>query len=576
MGELAALARQPMFTEDGAGAARGRCFPFEPFRCCPSPVKMLLPGTWQRIQDWTHLILVIGVLACIALVVQTFMHLYYGPWEMFCAKEILTLVFILPCTMYCIRIIGQYDDRLQAKQLAAKQQKENLTKAYNDLLADMDGLLSKSTESSAGLAEKSFESKRRDFARFLERAKVRYATFYKGTKADSEQLLKEFKRFCANWLNVFAECSIDPVNRPKHVVTKEELNRCTNLAEVADLCLERLKVTEVRFISQQRDQDAQFLRRNRNEIRRYSNEDARLALPAPATAPAAARSANRKRGVSWFSLGCGHGCRFNRSPHPDGFPREMRCGCCRLVVLSKEHWMLMTGIFVGWAIIALVIAQLAVSGKIKEISQDTSGLFEIFEVLLAQTCLIVMLIRFEELDTIQQLEREVRELEHQNVQVQQQREKMGEFWNNVQQLTELWLYRTVPRLDLYKEVHSQLEDAPSEDLLVSISGANQQLEDLDRSIGALDVWRGDGSIGADDKKRFAKAINQICQEQDFDDLLVKLEDVISKHPRCCAGLLLPSLLPVAAPQGFASTSAPNFTGNVASSPKGALSFMSSR
>merc|ERR1711970_245937 len=103
-----------------------------------------------------------------------------------------------------------------------------------------------------------------------------------------------------------------------------------------------------------------------------------------------------------------------------------------------------------------------------------------------------MLLHFEEVDIIQQLEREVRDMEAKVAGVDKQRKKMRDFWNNAQQLTELWLYRTVPRLDLFKELHSQLEDVPKEDLLVNLSGANQHLEDLERNLGELEHWRNDG------------------------------------------------------------------------------------
>merc|ERR1740121_1303860 len=63
----------------------------------------------------------------------------------------------------------------------------------------------------------------------------------------------------------------------------------------------------------------------------------------------------------------------------------------------------------------------------------------------AQFCLIVMLIRFEQVDVLQQLEREVKTLAKQNEAVEGQSVRMREFWSNCQQLTELWLYRTLPR-----------------------------------------------------------------------------------------------------------------------------------
>merc|ERR1719456_630887 len=182
----------------------------------------------------------------------------------------MTLVGIFPVSWYLMSVIGQYDDRLMNKQRDAQKKKENLTRSYNDLLSDMDALLTKSAESSAGLAERSFESKRRDFQRFLERAKSRYASVFNGSKADNDKLMENFRRFVLNWLRVFEECSIDPIQCPKRVVTLEELQRCMTIGEVCDLTLERLRVTEVRFISIQRDQDAQMLRKTRNEFRRLT------------------------------------------------------------------------------------------------------------------------------------------------------------------------------------------------------------------------------------------------------------------------------------------------------------------
>merc|ERR550525_1895144 len=112
--------------------------------------------------------------------------------------------------------------------------------------------------------------------------------------------------------------------------------------------------------------------------------------------------------------------------------------------------------------------------------------------------------KFEEIDTVQKLEREVQELKAQNAEVSEQREKMKEFWTSAQNLTELWLYRTVPRLDLYKELHSQLEDVNEEDLLTDISGANDALENLESRLGALEYRRNDGALKTEDKKLFGK------------------------------------------------------------------------
>jgi hypothetical protein len=283
----------------------------------------------------------------------------------------------------------------------------------------------------------------------------------------------------------------------------------------------------------QRDQDAQMLKKSRVELRRLTaapDVDARSLVFAenvrmstelmPTTGPGPR--------VSWFSFGA-HGCKFTSAGGEDKFPKEWCLLCFRLVVLSKEHLLLLTGFVIGWVILALDIVSSSLAAR-KNSDPDKSSPFHgvwitAAQILLVEVCLVTMLLRFEELDIIQQLEREVRGMEAQVKNVETQRKKMREFWSNAQQLTELWLYRTVPRLDLYKEIHSQLEDSPSEDLLVNISGANSHLENLELHLGALEAWRNDGELKADAKKKFGKAINQLCQETELDEILVKLEDV---------------------------------------------------
>lgn len=161
-------------------------------------------------------------------------------------------------------------------------------------------------------------------------------------------------------------------------------------------------------------------------------------------------------------------------------------------------------------------------------------------IVISELCLFLMLLRFEELDTIQQLEREVKELEETTKQVEEQNEKMNEFWNSAQELTELWLYRTVPRLDLYKEVHSQLEDAESEDLLANLRQANSALENLESTIGAIEDWRNDGCITSDDKKHFGKMVAEAFREHDMNDLCGKLEEVVQNELQSLKALPAPS------------------------------------
>eukprot|EP00930_Biecheleria_cincta_P059576 TRINITY_DN4527_c0_g1_i1.p1 TRINITY_DN4527_c0_g1~~TRINITY_DN4527_c0_g1_i1.p1 ORF type:complete len:522 (-),score=87.50 TRINITY_DN4527_c0_g1_i1:247-1812(-) len=504
---LAARAQNPT----SSAASGSRVFPLRPFKYLPGVVRALMPGTMQTIQDWTHLVLVAGTVICGIQIARTAASMWAASCTSWmCLKELISLAFFFRCECYMVSIIGQFEHKLQEKQQAARREKDNLTRSYNDMIAEMDSLLQKSAESSAGLAERSFESKRRDFQRFLERVKSKYSAIFSGTKKNSDQLLREFKRFCNNWLHVFEECSIDPVNAPKRVVSRPAINQCQSIEQVADLCLSHLRTTEVRFISSRRDQDAALLKKNKGDYKRLTVKPAAgaelLALP-----DSVAVSNNRP--CSWVQLGGPIGCYLRSSTTDDGYPKDCRVLCGQLIILSNEHAALLLGMLAGVVLILYDLALAATEGDIVTLLSS----------IVAESCIIVMLLRFEELDVIQQLTREVQQLSKHKEQLGQQREKMAVFWNNVHSLTELWLYRTVPRLDLYKEVHSQLEDT-KDDLITSLAGANQQLEDLENKLGALEAWRNDGEIKTEDKKQFGKVINGVCQEPDLVDILIKLEN----------------------------------------------------
>jgi len=522
----------PSVAED---EGRHGCFPIPLLVCCPSMIQNFIPGTWRKIQDLTHFSLVLGVIGSVVLLGEAIYNIVnftnHQPSPLQITKGCLSFIFVLPCLFYFVRIIGQYDDRLQAKQRDAKKQKEMLTQAYNDLLADMDGLLTKSAESSAGLAERSFESKRRDFQRFLERAKSRYSQMFSGSKVENQKLMENFRRFVLNWLRVFEECSIDPIRCPKRVVTVEELQRCMTISEVCDLTLERLRVTEVKFISIQRDQDAQSLKKHRNEFKRMTVAPGAGTLAAleggmghagrPLTTELAPSGSQASK-CSWLSCGSS-GCRFIKTADSsDGYPRDIQCICSRIVILSREHGMLLAGFIV--APIMILVECL--------MTEENSSWLGIVDVALNWICIIVLLTRFEEIDIIQQLEREVAELKKAESNVQNQREKMQDFWSQAQSLTELWLYRTVPRMDLYKEVHSHLEDAPNDLINQWMSTANGQLEMIDHNLGELEDWKDIGALSLDAKKTFGKTINGLCQEADFEQMSKKLENM-AKHGMQC-------------------------------------------
>jgi len=145
------------------------------------------------------------------------------------------------------------------------------------------------------------------------------------------------------------------------------------------------------------------------------------------------------------------------------------------------------------------------------------------EVLCDLACLAVLLVRFEDIDVIQQLEREVRNLKKASEEVEAQHEKMNEFWGNAMELSELWLYRTVPRLELYKDVHQHIEDCKTPKQLAQyITGANRSLEDLETNLGQLQNWREGGTFSTEEKKKFKEVMTRVGRVQNADEQIAML------------------------------------------------------
>lgn len=559
-------------------------FPCRPCKSLPASITAIVPPTFQAIQDFTHLCLLSGLIGALLLLAsagQQLLHMQLWNFATF-AQEIYVMGVIIPCIPYIFKIIGTYDQQIHEKQTVVADLKLEVTNSYEDLITSIDHLLGQAAESSATMAERSFESKRRDFIRFLERADK-----YKGqmalTPVEEAELVKQFRTFVLRWLTVFKECSVDPVNAPKLVVSEADLEKCRTVEDIAKLVIERLRNTEVKFISDRRAEDQKAIQGLRKHHKRLSGV---LQLPGPLPYAAAAsvqpvpqeielaarpharlddassdssdglggdsprrvsppnmmpvepQTSFRQVGPSrwrcalpchWLRLGR-YGCSGLNARRRD-YPREFQCTCLLLVILSKEHLMLMTG-FCG-----------ALGILLWEYLECKENAWIPFPYMLPALVYIisiaVLLIRFEDVDIVQRLAREVSELEQERQFVQERREKMVTFWSELGQLTALWVHRTVPRLDLLKEVQGHLEYSKPEDTLHLMAGANSRLEELERRLPELQSWREDGGLSEDSKKEFAQGILTLCKEDNLPSIIHGLNrfienglPAIDSKPRC--------------------------------------------
>lgn len=505
--------------------------PFDCVSICPGPIRAILPSTWTKIQDWTHLFLLFCFGTGVTIVVYDLFILFNGfscMTKYLCVNQFMAFIFIGPVLMYSIRLIGDYDDRLQSTQKQMMDSKKALTDAYSHLIEDMDDFLSRAAESSAGLAERSFESKRRDFLRFLEHCSLKFEKIYDGSKAERDQFLNQFRSFVQQWLQIFKECSVDPVSAPKLIVDDKELQSCTDLKEMCELIVDRLRKAEVKFYSSRKEDDMAKVTNYKAQAKTLAIEDvpglAHKKTRVMASDSESFGSVTSARNVqtsrdpmleisptdddleaqrcpcTWLMCGkfkfqC---CYLLGDPDSDNpFPRVTSCFCCRCAILSRDHVTLVAGFLVALLLFFLEI-----------VNPPGSTVSPLYEMLM--TCFILSLlgviIHFQRVDILLRLEREVKKLEEERKTVEDQKKQMAEFWGGVQELTELWLHRTVPRLDLVKEIHSQLEDIPPEQVMDQLHKANDCLKRLEDDAGSLESWKSGGELDEKTKKKFGDHI----------------------------------------------------------------------
>lgn len=138
-------------------------------------------------------------------------------------------------------------------------------------------------------------------------------------------------------------------------------------------------------------------------------------------------------------------------------------------------------------------------------------------------CLFWVLLRYDDIDVCQQLDRETRLLQGNTNEVKKKDEEMRVFWTNIQEYNAVWLYRTIPRLDLLETVSHKLEDSSPQEMMRLLPIANDRLGKLEEVLGPIENWKGDVSVSEEDKKRFANNLRLVYQQHNLTDILDALD-----------------------------------------------------
>ncbi|CAJ1354692.1 unnamed protein product [Effrenium voratum] len=224
---------------------RGWFFPMQPFwiigQCCPS-LHASLPTHMRVIQSFPHLVLLVGTCTNAFLLVRAAEDAsHYNDRHL---PHVLVMsasaVFSVYCLWQLFREMVQYRHDLQERSTEIERLKDGLSLQFESTADELEALLNRSRDTKAAMAEQSLDSERRDFHRFLRNISPKLT-------AAPEGLLDPFRRFLCIWLQVMAECSLDPVGSPYSVIGEAEF-RSLGAAALAQRLCQCLKDSEIRFI----------------------------------------------------------------------------------------------------------------------------------------------------------------------------------------------------------------------------------------------------------------------------------------------------------------------------------------
>jgi len=493
-----------------------RFFPMEPFRCCPAAVRFSLPSTWSRVQDITHMTLIAGSIAGIALCAYSALvvfRMFYSAGQ--CdgceitavVKAIVTIVTIVPGIYVFFQMISRYDDQLQVQQREIAAKKEQLTESLKDTIQELNGFVNKLGQTSAGLAEANFQSKYRDFLKFLTQVRNRYSHYFKEQPAELEAFQIQFKGFILKWMDAWKERSLTPLTDPNQVITVEMLNACADVGAICDLVIDHLRTNKVKFITEMTEQESREVRKTCVNARRMTQTPARHI-------PAGQNVMGQQ--LTWLQFGPSPvTCRTTDG----GFPRHFGLMCMRVTILSENHMkLLICGVV---AVIMLFIETFMLSP------------LAVFGFACNLLCTCVVLLHFEQLDVIEQLKSELKAMEATKKQAEEKKKDIKANYEQVEKLTDMWLHRTVPKMDLMKEIHDHLRDSDESNLLNDMQRANQAIADLDASLGPLEYWT-ERKMTHEHMKKIGQEVSRCAKEESFDKVIMQLDALKQKGPLAVA------------------------------------------
>ncbi|CAJ1454854.1 unnamed protein product, partial [Effrenium voratum] len=463
----------------GAGEAEvSRFFPMQPFwfleELFPTNYKYL-PTYVRVVHSGEHLVLLTGTIANLFLMTKLFLSYQYWNEEMHHAGEfivvLLSFIFGLVSLQLLSTELVQYSVDLHVKSTEAQKSKDEMVATFHTAVADLDTMLVTSADTQAALAERSLDSHRRDLSNLL----------LKGLPSKLRAVdLQQFLAFVRQYLKIFEECSADPVEHPFFLVDYAELEGASP-EELAEKVGKKAKTKEVKFLSKHVAAETKKASAMRQSWKRVTYVPrkvmkwtgmSKMIKKKPKQAPSPAlddeefgsfrkESFNKNQEVMWLRWGLGYGFGIEIEESAP-FPFNVKGGFFLCTVLSPEHFKLLISFFLGIPLLLLNVFWVKPCSYVILCSM-----------VVTLACIAVVLYDFLDIDAIQRMEVQIKEMQAAVAAVEERRQSTLEFFNRINRLAGFWLHRTLPRLELMKICGDALEDAEDQELdplLAKITG----------------------------------------------------------------------------------------------------------
>lgn len=452
--------------------------PFKTANFLPPVVEAFVPEAFRTIVDLPHLVLICLFWFGAAIVVEATWSFSSGNavLKQVSVLKLLCILWIAPCMCFVYGYIYNYDDREGNRRQQVEKKKTEMIDMYDTMLLQTETKLKSAQETSAGLAEANMNGLKRDFVRFLGWISTLGET-------DSDSTSETIKRYIGQWLGVFEETTLDPIENPRRGGSACFIGIFDGAESVSAAATElkgRLQDEQVGFISEEKQLLEQMKEEKQATFTVRAKDKAALAKEKAASAARGVVSA----GHSWSCAGQS----FMGTLAMSMYPFKLSCCCAEVTVFSRGHIFLMSGVIWGPVLICLY----QYDGYKRSLAgEDVDHVLMSWSLSIFTICLAVCSIHYESIDKLMTIQHEIQFLDEKRDDVIAQRVRIADFFGKTQAAIEVWQHRTIPLLELMNEFQQRLRDQHSgspSTLGPSLDHVCKALDSVRDRVGTVAQW----------------------------------------------------------------------------------------